>query len=63
VVKVRSAAGALLWYLREVTGEHDYARYVEHERRHDPGATVLSRREFERRRMDNLDDRPRSRCC
>jgi uncharacterized short protein YbdD (DUF466 family) len=63
VAKLRSAAGTLLWYLREVTGEHDYARYVEHERRHHPDATVLSRGEFERRRMDELDKRPRQRCC
>jgi uncharacterized short protein YbdD (DUF466 family) len=63
VASARSVAGTLLWYLREVTGENDYARYVEHEQRHHPGAAVLSRREFERRRMDERDERPGQRCC
>jgi uncharacterized short protein YbdD (DUF466 family) len=63
MAKMRSAAGRLLWYLGEVAGEHDYVRHVEHQRRHHPGATVLSRREFERRRMDELDKSPRQRCC
>jgi uncharacterized short protein YbdD (DUF466 family) len=61
--RVRATAGALLWYLREVTGEHDYDRYAEHQRRHHPDAPLLSRREFERRRMDERDKYPQQRCC
>ena len=60
---VRAAAGWLLWYLREVAGEHDYDRYVEHQRREHPDSPVASRREFERRRMDELDRNQRNRCC
>jgi uncharacterized short protein YbdD (DUF466 family) len=63
MASVRAAAGKALWYLKEVTGEHDYARYVEHQRRHHPHTPVLSRREFERRRMDGLDKNPQQRCC
>jgi uncharacterized short protein YbdD (DUF466 family) len=44
-------------------GENAYERYLEHQRRRHPDQPVLSRREFERRRMDELDDHPRARCC
>jgi uncharacterized short protein YbdD (DUF466 family) len=53
----------LRWYLREVSGESAYDRYLAHAHAAHPGAPVLSRREFERRRMDQRDDRPESRCC
>ena len=51
------------WYLRELTGEAQYDHYVERHRRLHPEAPVLSRREFERRRVDRLDARPGNRCC
>ena len=54
---------ALRWYLREVTGETAYDRYLDHARNIHPDAPVLSRREFERRRMTERDARPQSRCC
>jgi uncharacterized short protein YbdD (DUF466 family) len=56
-------AGRALWYLREVMGENAYEHYLEHQRRRHPDQPVLSRGEFERRRMDDLDDRPAARCC
>jgi uncharacterized short protein YbdD (DUF466 family) len=59
----REAAIKLAWYLRELAGEHDYDRYVEHHRRTHPDAPALSRREFERRRMDERDRNPAVRCC
>lgn len=53
-----------LWsYLREVSGETAYERYVAHARRDHPDAPVLARREFERRRQDDRDRSPQSRCC
>jgi uncharacterized short protein YbdD (DUF466 family) len=52
------------WYVREVMGENAYDHYVEHARREHPDAPVLSRREFERRRMDEQDRNPGiRRCC
>ena len=51
------------WYLREVSGESGYDRYVAHMRRDHPGQPVMSRREFERRRQDAREDNPRARCC
>ena len=51
------------WYVREVTGESAYDRYVEHETRVHPGVTVLDRRAFERRRQDLENARPQQRCC
>jgi uncharacterized short protein YbdD (DUF466 family) len=59
----RRGARWLHWYLREVAGESAYDHYVAHARARHPEAPVLSRREFERRRMDDRNDRPESRCC
>ncbi len=53
----------LRWYLREVTGESAYDRYVAHEHAAHPGAPVLDRRTFERRRQDDYGSRPQQRCC
>lgn len=60
---VAAAASTLLWYLKEFTGENDYARYTEQQRRRSPHAPVLSRREFERTRMDEREKNPQQRCC
>jgi uncharacterized short protein YbdD (DUF466 family) len=44
-------------------GENAYDHYVEHARRQHPDAPVLSRREFERQRMDEQAQKPQNRCC
>ncbi len=54
---------AVLWYLRELTDESAYERYVEHVRTHHPDRPVPSRREFERQRMAAKDANPGVRCC
>jgi uncharacterized short protein YbdD (DUF466 family) len=59
---VRTGARGVLWYLRELTGENGYARYLEHQRRAHPGVPVMSRREFERYRTER-SARPGARCC
>jgi uncharacterized short protein YbdD (DUF466 family) len=60
---VHRGARWLRWYLREVTGESAYDRYVKHARAGHPDRPVLSRRQFERQRMDDRDARPQARCC
>jgi uncharacterized short protein YbdD (DUF466 family) len=60
---VRGAFGGVRWYLREVSGETGYDRYVEHARAAHPGEPVMSRREFERRRQDARETRTQARCC
>jgi uncharacterized short protein YbdD (DUF466 family) len=60
---LRRAAGRALWYAREVMGENAYEHYLEHQRRCHPGEPVLTRRAFERDRMDRLEIRPGQRCC
>lgn len=62
-MNVRRAIGGIRWYLRELTGEADYDRYTERHRREHPDAPALSRREFERRRVDRGDTNPGARCC
>ena len=49
------------WYLREFTGETRWDRYLEHCTEH--GHTPMSRREFERRRADEAEKNPITRCC
>ena len=51
------------WYVREVSGETAYDRYVEHARRTHAGEPVMSRRDFERRRQDARENQTQARCC
>ena len=60
---VRRAYEGVRWYLREVSGESRYDHYVEHMRRDHADQAVMSRREYERRRMQMRDENPRARCC
>jgi uncharacterized short protein YbdD (DUF466 family) len=62
-VTIREALTGVRWYLREVSGESGYDRYVEHMRRGHPDQPVMSRREYERRRQDERNENPRARCC
>jgi uncharacterized short protein YbdD (DUF466 family) len=57
------AVGKVGWYLKEVSGETAYDRWVEHRLAHHSGAPIPSRREFERKRMDDRDAKPQQRCC
>lgn len=61
--RVRRGVVWVRWYLREVSGESAYDRYVTHARAEHLDAPVLDRRQFERRRMDERDARPQQRCC
>jgi len=60
---VRDAVRNISWYLKEVAGESDYDRWVAYRREHHPGDPVMSRRDYECRRMDDRDSNPRARCC
>jgi uncharacterized short protein YbdD (DUF466 family) len=60
---VKQAVAGVRWYLREVSGESAYDRYVEHMRRDHPSQLVMSRRDFERWKQDQREERPRARCC
>ena len=60
---MRTIARSVLWYMRELTGETQYDRYLERHAREHAGTTPLTRREFERRRIDEKDATPGSRCC
>jgi len=55
-------ARGVRWYVREVSGESAYDKYVAHAQEHgDPN--VLSRRDFERCRQDRGNTTPPQRCC
>ncbi|MGW0559408.1 YbdD/YjiX family protein [Streptomyces sp. NPDC003016] len=62
---VRRAAGRIRWYVRELTGESAYDRYVARARSCAPEAPVMTRRQFERSRTDAREADPREgfRCC
>ncbi|MEU6254952.1 YbdD/YjiX family protein [Streptomyces sp. NPDC047043] len=59
------AARSVRWYVRELTDESAYDRYVAHVRKDHPQAEVPSRRDFERMRTDRQEEDPRQgfRCC
>jgi uncharacterized short protein YbdD (DUF466 family) len=61
--RLRGAARGFVGYLREVSGETAYERYVEHRTRLHPDEPLMGRREFERWRMDDRDANPSARCC
>ena len=60
---LRTLFDGMRWYLREVSGESGYDRYVEHMRAEHPDAMLMSRRDFERARQDHREANPRARCC
>jgi len=62
-MRLAQALGGVRWYLRELTGENQYARYLRRHGLTHPQAVPLSRREFERQRVDRADNCPGSRCC
>ncbi|MFX4295271.1 CstA-like transporter-associated (seleno)protein [Streptomyces bohaiensis] len=66
---MRKALAGVRWYvgelLGEITGDNAYRRYCERARQQDPGAQVLDRGAFERRRAEERGARPNggARCC
>ena len=60
---LRQAVQGVCWYLREVSGEGDYDRYLARARLHQADAAILSRREFERRKTRAREAHPGARCC
>jgi uncharacterized short protein YbdD (DUF466 family) len=63
---VRSAAAGLAWYVRSVSGEDAYDRYLaHHESVHgaDAGEPAMTAKEFWRDRTDRQDTNPQGRCC
>ena len=61
--RVSAAWRGVRWYLGELTGETQYDRYLERHALEHARAAPLTRREFERRRIDAADAKPGSRCC
>ncbi|MEP7345342.1 MAG: YbdD/YjiX family protein [Gemmatimonadaceae bacterium] len=49
--------------IRRIIGAPDYDAYVAHQRRHHPGCSTLTEREFIQQRLDDRYSRPGSRCC
>lgn len=49
--------------VRRIVGVPDYDRYLAHVQQCHPGTTPMSRREFERSRLDDRYSRPGQRCC
>ena len=53
----------LRWYVREVSGESAYDRYLERHLREHPDAPPLDSRTWWRQRTDGGDGKPPQRCC
>jgi uncharacterized short protein YbdD (DUF466 family) len=54
-------ARAVLWYIRQVTGEAKWDEYMD--RCRAQGIDPMTRREFERHRSDHRESNAQSRCC
>ncbi|MEV6651394.1 YbdD/YjiX family protein [Streptomyces sp. NPDC051219] len=63
--RVRRVVDRVRWFVRELSGEAVYDKYVAHARACNPDAEVMTRREFERSRTDAREADPRDgfRCC
>jgi uncharacterized short protein YbdD (DUF466 family) len=59
--RLRSWAGGVRWYLRQVTGEAKWDEYVAACRA--DGTVPMSRREFERHRDHHREASARTSCC
>jgi uncharacterized short protein YbdD (DUF466 family) len=59
----RQWARALHWYLRELTGESDYDRYLSRHACVHPGGKAMTRREFDTWRWTEKANTPGNRCC
>ncbi|MFJ4688913.1 YbdD/YjiX family protein [Streptomyces sp. NPDC091377] len=62
-MNIRRWARAVLWYLRELTGESEYDRYCERHRHRHPLAPVPTRRAYQVLRTRQRETQPQSRCC
>ncbi|MCX4971526.1 MULTISPECIES: YbdD/YjiX family protein [unclassified Streptomyces] len=62
---LRKAIDGVRWYVRELTDESAYDRYVAHAGANHPHTPTPSRREFERMRTNRQEKDPRQgfRCC
>jgi uncharacterized short protein YbdD (DUF466 family) len=59
----RRLVRGLHWYLRELTGEADYDRYLDRHAVVHPGCPVMNRRDFERWRVEQKASTAGHRCC
>ena len=60
--RLRELLAFARWYLRELTGESGYEHYCARRREH-PDLPELTRREYERLRLDRRGADPGARCC
>lgn len=62
-VEIAEALRRAAAVVRRVVGAPDYDRYVAHVLECHPGQKPLTRREFERERIENRYNQPGNRCC
>ncbi len=58
-----AAIKRMAWYIRELMGDNDYARYPAQLRQIHPAEPVPTEREYWRARWADQDVNPRGRCC
>lgn len=62
-MRLASVLRAARWYLREVSGEALYDRYLLRHGYDHPHRPPMSKTEFERWRIDRRNNSPGTRCC
>ena len=63
VAIITRAWRSFVWYVKALMGESDYEVYVEHLRRHHPGAAIPTVSEYWRDRYRRESENPSARCC
>ncbi|MGN5238259.1 YbdD/YjiX family protein [Rhodococcus sp. SJ-3] len=58
-----TAVRRVWWWVGALMGDHDYARYVELQRRLNSGDPVMTEREYWRQRHAASEADPGARCC
>ena len=59
----RTALQSVRWYVREVSGETAYTRYLARHAASHPGEPAQDERTWWRERSDGRDGEPPQRCC
>ena len=63
LARVRESLRRAAVVVRRIVGVPDYERYVAHVQACHPERPPLSRRDFERERIENKYNKPGNRCC
>lgn len=60
---VAKVVSGVVWYIKELMGDNDYAKYCAHLQRDHPEVEPPTEREFWKQRWERQTKNPEGRCC